>query len=46
MSPRADVRRGLLIPETEDLAALTASRADPTALTFALVTPARGGDPA
>lgn len=45
MSPRADVRRGLLIPETEDLAALTASGADPTVLAFALVTPARGGDP-
>jgi hypothetical protein len=45
MSPRADVRRGLLIPETEDLAALTTSGADPTVLAFALVTPARSGAP-
>ena len=45
MTPRADVRRGLLIPETEDLAALTTSGADPTVLAFALVTPSHGGDP-
>ena len=45
MTPRADVGRGLLIPETEDLTALTTSGADPTVLAFALVTPARGGDP-
>ncbi len=45
MTPRADVRRGLLTPETEDLAALTTSGADPTVLAFALLTPARGGDP-
>ncbi len=41
MTPRADVRRGLLTPETEDLAALTTSGADPTVLAFALLTPAR-----
>jgi hypothetical protein len=35
---------GLLIPETEDLSALTASGADPTVLAFALLTPAAGGD--
>jgi len=45
MTPRPDVRRGLLIPETEDLAALTTSGADPTILAFALLTPASGGDP-
>jgi hypothetical protein len=45
MTPRADVRYGLLTPETEDLAALTTSGADPTVLAFALLTPARGGDP-
>jgi len=45
MTPRANVRYGLLIPETEDLAALTTSGADPTVLAFALLTPARGGDP-
>jgi hypothetical protein len=44
-TPRADVRYGLLRPETEDLAALTASGAQPTVLAFALLTPARGGDP-
>jgi hypothetical protein len=44
MTPRADVPFGLLIPETEDLAALTTSGADPTILAFALLTPARGGD--
>ena len=45
MTPRADVRHGLLTPETEDLAALSTSGADPTVLAFALLTPARGGDP-
>jgi hypothetical protein len=45
MTPRADVRHGLLTPETEDLAALTTSGASPTVLAFALLTPARGGDP-
>jgi hypothetical protein len=35
---------GPLIPETEDLAALTASGDDPTVLAFALLTPAAGGD--
>jgi hypothetical protein len=45
MTPRADVRYGLLIPETEDLAALTTAGADPTVLAFALLTPAGGGDP-
>jgi len=45
MTPRADVRHGLLIPETEDLAALTTSGADPTVLAFALLTPAHGGGP-
>jgi hypothetical protein len=44
MTPRADVRRGLLTPETQDLAALTTSGADPTVLAFALLSPARGGD--
>jgi len=44
MTPRADVRHGLLIPETQDLAALTASGDDPTVLAFALLAPARGGD--
>jgi hypothetical protein len=43
--PRASVRYGLLIPETEDLSALTTAGADPTVLAFALLTPARGGDP-
>jgi hypothetical protein len=45
MTPRADVRRGLLTPETEDLAALTASGDDPTVLAFVLLSPRRGGDP-
>jgi hypothetical protein len=45
MTPRADVRRGLLTPETEDLAALTTAGADPTVMAFALLIPARGGDP-
>ena len=44
-TPRADVRHGLLTPETEDLAALTTSGAEPTVLAFALLTPPRGGDP-
>ena len=39
MTPRADVRRGLLTPETEDLAALTTAGADPTVMAFALLTP-------
>lgn len=42
---RADVRYGLLTPETEDLAALTTSGARPTVLAFVLLSPARGGDP-
>jgi hypothetical protein len=45
MTPRPGVRYGLLTPETDNLAALTASGADPTVLAFALLTPARGGDP-
>jgi hypothetical protein len=45
MTARPDVRYGLLTPETDDPAALTASGADPTVLAFALLTPARGGDP-
>jgi hypothetical protein len=45
MTSRADVRYGLLIPETDDRAALTTSGADPTVLAFALLTPARGGNP-
>jgi hypothetical protein len=45
MIPRAGIRYGLLTPETEDLAALTTSGADPTVLAFALLTPAGGGDP-
>jgi hypothetical protein len=45
MTPRPDLRRGLLIPETEDLTALTTSGADPTVLALALLTPASGGDP-
>ena len=36
MAPRADVRRGLLTPATEDLSALTTSGEDPTVLAFAL----------
>lgn len=36
MTPRADVTRGLLTPETEDLSALTATGEDPTVLAFAL----------
>jgi hypothetical protein len=45
LTPRADVRRGLLTPETEDLAALTVSGDNPTILAFALLSPAGGGDP-
>ena len=45
MARRPGVRWGLLTPETEDLAALTTSSDDPTVLAFALLTPARGGDP-
>jgi hypothetical protein len=37
MTPRADVRRGLLTPETEDLSALSAAGEDPTVLAFALL---------
>jgi hypothetical protein len=44
MTPRADVRHGLLTPETQDLAALTTSGDDPTVLAFALLRPAHGGD--
>ncbi len=50
MTPRADVRHGLLTPETQDLAALTTSGDDPTVLAFALLCPAHppiaagGGD--
>jgi hypothetical protein len=43
--PRADVRHGFLIPETQDLAALTAAGANPTIMAFALICPATGGDP-
>ncbi len=46
MTPRADVRRGLLTPETQDLAALTTSGDDPTVLAFALLCPARPPSPA
>ena len=45
LTPRAAVGWGLLTPETEDLSALTTSGTDPTILAFALLTPARGGDP-
>jgi hypothetical protein len=45
MTPRADVRHGLLIPETQDLAALTATGANPTILAFALICPSGHGDP-
>jgi len=45
MTARSHVRYGLLTPEADDLAALTTSGADPTVLAFALLTPARGGDP-
>ena len=44
MTPRADVRHGLLTPETQDLAALTTSGDDPTVLAFVLLSPSRGGD--
>lgn len=45
MTPRADVRRGLLTPETEDLSALTTVGVNPTILAFALICPRDGGDP-
>ena len=45
LTPRAAAGWGLLTPETEDLSALTTSGTDPTVLAFALLTPARGGDP-
>jgi hypothetical protein len=45
IAQRADFRWRPLVPETEDLAALTTSGAEPTVLAFALLTPARGGDP-
>lgn len=45
MAQRANVQRGLLTPETEDLGALTVSGADPTVVAFALLCPAGGGDP-
>jgi hypothetical protein len=37
MTPRADVRRGMLTPETEDLSALTTTGDDPSVLAFALL---------
>jgi hypothetical protein len=37
MTPRADVRRGMLTPETEDLSALTTRGDNPTVLAFALL---------
>lgn len=37
MTPRADVRRGMLTPETEDLSALTTTGDNPTVLAFALL---------
>ena len=46
MSLYADVRYGLLTPETEDLAALTTSGAQPTVLAFALLTAAQRQDAA
>jgi hypothetical protein len=42
MTPRPDVNRGLLTPETEDLAALTTAGENPTVLAFALITGAAG----
>ena len=42
MTPRADVRRGTLIPPSEDLAALTLSGEQPTVLAFALFASSRG----
>ena len=41
----ADVRLAPLTPATDDVAALTVSGAEPTVLAFALLSPARGGDP-
>jgi hypothetical protein len=43
MTPRADVRRGMLTPETEDLSALTTTGEDPTVLAFALLSGPGGG---
>jgi hypothetical protein len=43
MTPRANVTRGLLTPETEDLSALTATGDDPTVLAFALCWQPRTG---
>jgi hypothetical protein len=42
MTPRADLQRGLLTPETEDLAALTTAGQDPTVLAFALISQEEG----
>ena len=42
MMPRADVRRGTLVPPSEDLSALTVSGAQPTVLAFALFASSRG----
>jgi hypothetical protein len=41
---RAGIQYRTLIPETQDLAALTTAGADPTVLAFALLTSRRGGD--
>jgi hypothetical protein len=41
MAPRADVRRGMLTPPSEDLAALTVSGEEPTVLAFALFASSR-----
>jgi hypothetical protein len=43
LTPRANVSYGLLIPETEDLAALTVAGDDPTILAFALLSPPAAG---
>jgi hypothetical protein len=45
LTGRADVGRGLLTPETEELAALTVSGDDPSVLAFALLSPAGGRGP-
>jgi hypothetical protein len=45
MTPRAGLRRGFLIPQTEDRSALTAAGANPTIMAFALICPLRGADP-
>jgi hypothetical protein len=44
MAVRPNVQYGCLIPETQDLAALTTSGNNPTVLAFALLTSARGGE--